>query len=105
MAVHSLVTSLHEDEGPFDGLLGFSQGAALYAGIILQASRKKRLPKGLPVQRAIFICEILPWTLGEALFMGATRATEPSFQGDSDGDAGNSTSVDVAKAEMHASFD
>ena len=106
LAAHSLVASVLEEEGPFEGLLGFSQGAALCANILLQASIKIRMPKSPPVQCAFFICGILPWTLGQAPSMGATRAIKPNFQGDSDrDDAGNSTSVAVAKAEMHGSFD
>lgn len=94
-----------EEEGPFDGLLGFSQGAALCASILLQASSKIRPQKSLPVKFAVFICGILPWTLGEAPSIGPKRAIEPNFGRYSDGDANKSTSVAVAEAELYASFD
>ena len=58
--------SVLAEEGPFDGLLGFSQGAALCASILLQRTSESRAGKGLPVQCAVFICGSLPWILPES---------------------------------------
>jgi pimeloyl-ACP methyl ester carboxylesterase len=52
-----------EDEGPFDGLIGFSQGAALAASLILQHSAESN-PL---VKCAIFFSGALPWLLSSEL--------------------------------------
>jgi pimeloyl-ACP methyl ester carboxylesterase len=52
-----------DEEGPFDGLIGFSQGAALAASLILQHSDRAH-PL---VDCAIFICGTLPWMLRSEL--------------------------------------
>jgi predicted esterase len=48
-----------EDEGPFDAVLGFSQGAGLAASLILRHQHEK--PVELPLfKTAVFICAFLP---------------------------------------------
>lgn len=54
-----------EDEGPFDGLLGFSQGAALAASVIIQQST---IGKQL-VDCAVFICACFPWLIDSPCFV------------------------------------
>ena len=59
MEAQELVLSTLEDEGPFDGLLGFSMGAGLAASVILQQSTQ-----GIQVvECAVFICACLPWLI------------------------------------------
>ncbi|KAL8874952.1 MAG: hypothetical protein Q9198_006625 [Flavoplaca austrocitrina] len=58
---HDLVLSFIEDEGPFDGVIGFSQGAALASSVML---RRAKDPSLEPLfQIAIFICASLPFDL------------------------------------------
>ena len=52
-----------EEEGPFDGLLGFSQGAALAASLIMKHSDQSQ-PL---VKCAIFICGLSPWMIRSEL--------------------------------------
>lgn len=59
-----LILSTIEDEGPFDGFLGFSQGAALAAGVILQQST---VGKQL-VECAVFVCGCFPWLIQSPCF-------------------------------------
>lgn len=46
------------DEGPFDGVLGFSEGASVAASLILRQSAEKRTS---PFKFAIFICAVPPF--------------------------------------------
>lgn len=62
-AARDLVLEVLAEEGPFDGLMGFSQGAALAAGLILQHSDQVH-PL---VDCAVFICGNLPWMLQSEL--------------------------------------
>ena len=50
-----------EDEGPFDGIIGFSQGAALASSVILR--RAKDMTAEPLFQVAVFICASLPFDL------------------------------------------
>ncbi|MCJ1384011.1 hypothetical protein MMC17_007126 [Xylographa soralifera] len=62
-AAHSLVVSVLEEEGPFDGILGFSQGAALAASVLLEHTKKYGSRVALPVKCAVFICGSLPFMI------------------------------------------
>jgi pimeloyl-ACP methyl ester carboxylesterase len=62
-AARELVLEVLNEEGPFDGLIGFSQGAALAASLILQHSDQAH-PL---VDCAVFICGTLPWMLPSEL--------------------------------------
>ena len=53
------VLDIIEEEGPFDGVMGFSQGAALAASLILE--RRKKNPFDEIFKFAIFICATLPF--------------------------------------------
>ena len=56
-----LVNEVIEEDGPFDGVMGFSQGASLAASLILQ--RQLDHPSKAPQFRfAIFICGLLPFS-------------------------------------------
>lgn len=58
---HDLVLDFIEDEGPFDGVIGFSQGAALASSLMLQRAKD---PSAEPLfQLAIFLCASLPFDL------------------------------------------
>ena len=46
------------DDAPFDGVLGFSEGASVAASLILPQSRRKQT---IPFKFAIFICAIPPY--------------------------------------------
>lgn len=67
MEAQELVLSTIEDEGPFDGLLGFSQGAALAASVIIQQST---VGKQL-VECAVFICACFPWLIQSSCFVAS----------------------------------
>lgn len=53
------VLDIIEDEGPFDGVMGFSQGAALAASLILEQRKRNSLEDLFKF--AIFICATLPF--------------------------------------------
>ncbi|KAI9660963.1 MAG: hypothetical protein M1821_009290 [Bathelium mastoideum] len=60
-AAHEYIGEIIEDEGPFDAVIGFSQGAALAASVILYHQIEH--PLALPLFRfAVFICGDLPFT-------------------------------------------
>lgn len=60
-AAFDLVHDVMEEEGPFDGIIGFSQGAALAASLLLNY-RKKNPRGGCDLFRAaIFTCGSLPF--------------------------------------------
>ena len=46
------------DDAPFDGVLGFSEGASVAASLILRQSRRKQT---IPFKFAVFICAIPPY--------------------------------------------
>ncbi|MCJ1392473.1 hypothetical protein MMC18_005340 [Xylographa bjoerkii] len=66
-AAHSLVVSVLEEEGPFDGILGFSQGAALAASVLLEHTKKYGSRVALPVKCAVFICGSLPFMISKGI--------------------------------------
>lgn len=56
-----LVNEIIDEDGPFDGIMGFSQGASLAASLLLQ--RQLDHPSKPPqFQFAIFICGLLPFS-------------------------------------------
>ncbi|RMZ80488.1 hypothetical protein DV737_g3017, partial [Chaetothyriales sp. CBS 132003] len=57
---HQYVAEIIEDEGPFDAVMGFSQGAALAASILLRHEKEKPLEPA-PFRLAVFICGSLPY--------------------------------------------
>ncbi|OKL56915.1 hypothetical protein UA08_07742 [Talaromyces atroroseus] len=61
---HELIWNIIEEDGPFDGVMGFSQGAALAASILLH--HEKNTPLETPPFRfAIFICASLPFSVDQ----------------------------------------
>ncbi|KAM7204959.1 Serine hydrolase FSH [Rhypophila sp. PSN 637] len=67
-AAFELVTEFIEDEGPFDGVFGFSQGGALIASMLLRQRRQRQLKgQSMPVEDlfkvAVFTCTSLPFDL------------------------------------------
>ncbi|PNS14518.1 Dihydrofolate reductase [Sphaceloma murrayae] len=52
-----------EDEGPFDGVMGFSQGAALAASLVLEHA--KYSPLTTLFKFAVFICGTLPFNVDD----------------------------------------
>ncbi|KAK7941484.1 uncharacterized protein PG986_013871 [Apiospora aurea] len=65
---HDLVRQALEEDGPYDGIIGFSQGAAMAASLILSSSKPSSSAAaheavgGLqpPFRFAVFICSVLP---------------------------------------------
>ncbi|KAI1618121.1 serine hydrolase-domain-containing protein [Exophiala viscosa] len=57
---HQYVQEIIDEEGPFDAVMGFSQGAALAASILLRHEKEKPLEPA-PFRLAIFICGSLPY--------------------------------------------
>ena len=60
-----------EEEGPFEGILGFSQGAALVASVLLEHTKKYGSRVALPVKCAIFICGSLPFMIPDGSHIGS----------------------------------
>ncbi|KGO72707.1 Serine hydrolase FSH [Penicillium italicum] len=58
-AAHDTVRKVIEEKGPFDAVLGFSQGAAVAASILLHAQIAGQTP---PFQAAIFIGSPIPFS-------------------------------------------
>lgn len=65
-AAFDLLTDVIEEEGPFDGIIGFSQGAAVASSYILQ-DFKLPVPKN-PFKCAIFFCASMPFDLDSTPF-------------------------------------
>lgn len=57
--IHEII----EDEGPFDGVMGFSQGGALAASLILE--HNKTNPGHDLFKFAIFVCATLPFNVDD----------------------------------------
>lgn len=74
MEAQELVLSTIEDEGPFNGLLGFSQGAGLAASVIMkQSTVGKQL-----VECAVFICASFLWLIHSSYFIASDEtASDP----------------------------
>ncbi|ORX86867.1 hypothetical protein K493DRAFT_306994 [Basidiobolus meristosporus CBS 931.73] len=60
MDAHSYVLQFIEEEGPFDGVMGFSQGAALAAAILIRDHEHHPYPM---FKFAIFFCGTRPWNI------------------------------------------
>lgn len=58
-SAQSYIHEVIEDEGPFDGVMGFSQGGALAASLILE--HNKTDPSHALFKFAIFVCATLPF--------------------------------------------
>ncbi|KAJ5571357.1 hypothetical protein N7535_005017 [Penicillium sp. DV-2018c] len=62
-------------QGPFDAALGFSQGAALAASLLIHHSRTR--PAEPPLFKvAVFICGAMPWDSSGLQHVGAPRESE-----------------------------
>lgn len=78
-AAHDYVNSVIEEDGPYDGVIGFSQGAALAASLILahQLLAAEEAPdaatKPPPFKFAVLICSVLPVAPTERLGVDATQ--------------------------------
>ena len=68
-----------EEEGPFDGVLGFSQGAGLAATYLARLSRDQP-SKPLPFKCAIFFCGPIPFD-PQYLDDGEMRFMDPKATG------------------------
>ncbi|KAJ9664377.1 hypothetical protein H2198_000306 [Neophaeococcomyces mojaviensis] len=61
-AAHELIWEFIEEEGPYDAVMGFSQGAALAASLLINHQLEK--PDSPPPFRlAIFVCGSLPYCI------------------------------------------
>jgi hypothetical protein len=58
-AAHQYVKDVMEEDGPYDGVVGFSQGAALAASLLM-AHQIQNPDAPPPFKFAIFICSVLP---------------------------------------------
>lgn len=56
---HRAILEFIQTHGPFDGVMGFSQGAAIAASILLHCEAEQ---KASPFRFAIFICSPLPFS-------------------------------------------
>ncbi|KAL8942171.1 MAG: hypothetical protein Q9216_001818 [Gyalolechia sp. 2 TL-2023] len=96
-AAHDLVLDFIDDEGPFDGIIGFSQGAALASSLMLQRAKD---PAAEPLfQLAIFLCASLPFDIdappvlvrkapgGRVRFLDTTPSSSDTESSSSDSDS------------------
>jgi hypothetical protein len=62
-AAFNLIDDVVEDEGPFDGVLGFSHGGTLAAAFLLHHAAEKRPqdPAWAPFRCAVFIAALAPF--------------------------------------------
>jgi pimeloyl-ACP methyl ester carboxylesterase len=65
-AAFELLEETIEDEGPFDGVIAFSQGAAVGSSYILQCLKES--PARSPFKCAIFFCAAMPFDLDSRPF-------------------------------------
>ncbi|KAN0081814.1 Serine hydrolase FSH [Elaphomyces granulatus] len=68
-----LLEEFIEDEGPFDGVIAFSNGAAVAASYLLQDS--KRPSPQHPFKCAVFFCASLPFDLDSIPFTSSVDGT------------------------------
>ena len=68
-----------QEEGPFDGVLGFSQGAAL-AATYLARLRRDKTSRPLPFRCAVFFCGGIPFD-PKSLDQGEMKLIEPETTG------------------------
>lgn len=90
-SAHEYINTVIEEDGPYDGIIGFSQGAALAASILL--ARQIEQPYTPPPFRiAIFICSALPYSPSPVIGLDISRefpaieAKMAAFLGISDGE-------------------
>jgi pimeloyl-ACP methyl ester carboxylesterase len=88
LAAHAYIHDIVESEGPFDGVIGFSQGAALAASLMLE--RSKSATKGDLFSFAIFACASLPFDIdnnhGLTAWLQARRKGSNDLVGEFDGE-------------------
>ena len=93
-AAQEYILGVVEDEGPFDGILGFSQGAALAASILLeQTCSIQQNPESSMFKFAIFICATRPWDVNHARLIDVGQRTSIASYSEFD---------DVASVEENA---
>jgi hypothetical protein len=63
--VCELVIEVVEEEGPFDAVLGFSQGSVMAATIMLYEVEKKSLPQ--PFKMGVFLSTTMPFNFGSGI--------------------------------------
>jgi predicted esterase len=69
-----------EEEGPFDGLFGFSEGAAVAATFIIHQSRRLNQPEDR-IKCAVFFCGGIPED-PDCLARGMIRSLDPEQDGE-----------------------
>ena len=77
-AAQQYISEILEEEGPFDGILGFSQGAALAASILLEQERsdsRRHDPDSTAFKFAIFICATRPWDVNHSRLIDVGNRT------------------------------
>ncbi|KAJ5358479.1 uncharacterized protein N7496_010892 [Penicillium cataractarum] len=72
---HAFIDEMIEQDGPFDAIMGFSQGAAVAASYILKAQASDSLAPP-PFRLAIFICSSLPFSTDPSAGFNITRLYE-----------------------------
>ena len=96
-AAQEYIMEVVEDEGPFDGILGFSQGAALAASILLERERSNQQnPDSSIFKFAIFICATRPWDINHTRQIDVGQRTSIASYSEFD---------DVATIEKNAQGD
>ncbi|CAG8395007.1 unnamed protein product [Penicillium salamii] len=69
---HHFIDEMIEQEGPFDAIMGFSQGAAVAASYIQKAQTTASLERP-PFRMAIFICGSLPFSTDRLAGVDVTK--------------------------------
>ncbi|KAL3420254.1 hypothetical protein PVAG01_08753 [Phlyctema vagabunda] len=59
-AAHKALSKILHDNGPYDGIMTFSQGSALLASFLLYAKQQSSSDASLPFKTAVFICGGIP---------------------------------------------
>ncbi|KAI9832017.1 MAG: hypothetical protein M1819_004561 [Sarea resinae] len=82
---HALIHAIIADDGPFDGVLGFSQGAALAASILLHHARECPLEPPYALFRfAVFVCGSRPFDYGGRGRLSAGSAASSGWGSESE---------------------
>ena len=63
----------NDEQGPFDGIIGFSEGALVAADVILEQARTK---PPYPIKCAIFFCGAPPWDYDNHRYLLADESEE-----------------------------
>jgi len=99
---HGFISEIIAEEGPFDGVLAFSQGASLIASILLHHEIEKPLSRP-PFRFAVFICSTYAHSARVSLGKDVTEHVKPEDRPKSreSFDSGYSSDQNTADNSVH----